>query len=180
MASDCVPRWRQEAAYLRFIHGFVQSAPQLVLQSVIFLKGIHIHSLHHSMEAVQLALKDEEKGSVIEALVALTNDKPLRWYWGLIQVFSLLMSFISVLQTMIQFNEWDKRRHTLHRLLLVVPFFASAIIYRVLALALILCFAGGQLGMLPIIGLLFTQVRHFAIIVLSRARLCISAFRPWP
>ena len=68
------------------------------------------------------------------------------------------MNFISILQTLIQFNEWSKRRHTLHRLLLVVPFFAITIIYRVLALSLIFIFAGGQFGVIPLLGLLFTQV----------------------
>lgn len=85
MASDCAPRWHHEAAYLRFIHGFVQSAPQLVLQCVIVLKGVHIHSLHQTVEAIQSALK-EENVSVIQALLALTAEKPLRWFWGLIQV----------------------------------------------------------------------------------------------
>lgn len=74
------------------------------------------------------------------------------------QVVSLVLSFLSSLQTMIQFNEWSKRRHTLHRMILVIPFFAVTILYRVLALALILAFAGGQYGLLPIFGLLLTQV----------------------
>ena len=71
---------------------------------------------------------------------------------------SLFLSFLSVLQTLIQFNEWSKRRHTLHRMVLVVPFFAVTILYRVLALALILAFAGGKFGLLPVFGLLLTQV----------------------
>jgi len=121
VASDCVPRWRAEAEYLRFIHGFLQSAPQLLLQSVILLKGIHIHSLHEVVEAIQLSIEDQN--SIIESITLLISTKPLRWYWGLIQLVSLVMNFISILQTLIQFNEWSKRRHTLHRLLLVVPFF---------------------------------------------------------
>ena len=74
---------------------------------------------------------------------------------------SLFLSFLSVLQTLIQFNEWSKRRHTLHRMVLVVPFFAVTILYRVLALALILSFAGGKFGLLPVFGLLLTQVCMF-------------------
>ena len=77
---------------------------------------------------------------------------------------SLFLSFLSVLQTLIQFNEWSKRRHTLHRMVLVVPFFAVTILYRVLALALILAFAGGKFGLLPVFGLLLTQVcYHFTL-----------------
>ena len=41
----------------------------------------------------------------------------LKWFWGLIQVYSVVLSFVSVLQTSVQFNEWEKRRHTLHRYL---------------------------------------------------------------
>ena len=87
MASDCLPKWKPEAEYLRFIHGFVQSAPQLLLQSIILLKGVHIHSLHDTIETVQVSLKSGEGlDSTITAISALTSDKPLRWYWGLIQV----------------------------------------------------------------------------------------------
>lgn len=90
MASGCYRRWRVEAAYLRFIHGYLQSVPQLLLQSVIVFKGVHIHSLHHTVEAIQRALLDDgqEGGSlsVMDALSQLIQDKPLRWYWGLIQV----------------------------------------------------------------------------------------------
>jgi len=87
VASDCIPKWKPEAEYLRFIHGFVQSAPQLLLQSIIMLKGVHIHSLHDTIETVQVSLKSGEGlESIISAISALTLDKPLRWYWGLIQV----------------------------------------------------------------------------------------------
>ena len=157
IASDCKRKWRMEAEYLRFIHGFLQSAPQLVLQSVILLKGIHIHSLHQTVEAIQKALADEDM-TLVQAFTFLTQDRPIKWYWGLIQVVSLLLSFLSTLQTLIQFNEWSKRRHTLHRLVLVVPFFAITILYRVAAMALVLAF-GGHLALLPILGLLLTQVR---------------------
>ena len=83
------------------------------------------------------------------------------------------MSFVSILQTMIHFNEWSKRRHTLHRMILVVPFFAITILYRVLALSLILTFAGGQFGMIPIFGLLLTQVKISIHDIISN-KLCQS------
>lgn len=86
MASGCYRRWRVEAAYLRFIHGYLQSVPQLLLQSVIVFKGVHIHSLHHTIEAVQRALHAEDGSNVMDALSQLIQGKPLRWYWGLIQV----------------------------------------------------------------------------------------------
>lgn len=58
-------------------------------------------------------------------------DKPLRWYWGLIQFYSLVFSLVSLLQTLIHFNEWPKRRHTLHRFMVIVPFFLVTLFYRV-------------------------------------------------
>ena len=94
VASDCIPKWKPEAEYLRFIHGFVQSAPQLLLQSIILLKGVHIHSLHDTIETVQVSLKSGEGlDSTISAISALTSDKPLRWYWGLIQVSTNINSW---------------------------------------------------------------------------------------
>ena len=115
-------------------------------------KGVHIHSL-----AETLQILDESEYDLAHLLQVL-GAKPWRWYWGLIQVFSLVSSFVSVLQTYVQFNEWEKRRHTLHRMLLVVPFFAVTIAYRSMAIAFLLCMAGPKLTILPITALVLTQV----------------------
>jgi hypothetical protein len=61
-------------------------------------------------------------------------------------------------QTCIQFNEWSKRRQTLHRFLLIVPFFAANIAYRVLAITVIVCFVGFKMAVFPILALYLTQV----------------------
>ena len=105
------PAWRHLSAYLRSIHGFFQSGPQLVLQLVILAKDVRIHSLDDVVAHVS------EHGFTLDVDVwsEFLADKPARWYWGLIQVYSLALSFLSVLQNAVQFNEWEKRRHTLHR-----------------------------------------------------------------
>ena len=102
VASDCVPRWRAEAEYLRFIHGFLQSAPQLLLQSVILLKGIHIHSLHEVVEAIQLAIEDQN--SIIDSITLLISTKPLRWYWGLIQVKKIFSLYLTISEFVLNEN----------------------------------------------------------------------------
>ncbi len=82
IGSDCVPRWKRESNYLRFIHGFVQSASQLVFQTVIILKGVHIHSLQQLVQVVQdvWSKPEVEAGSVTEAVSSFLQDKPLAWY----------------------------------------------------------------------------------------------------
>ena len=97
-----MPRWRAEAEYLRFIHGFLQSAPQLLLQSVILLKGIHIHSLHEVVEAIQLAIEDQN--SIIDSITLLISTKPLRWYWGLIQVKKIFSLYLTISEFVLNEN----------------------------------------------------------------------------
>ena len=104
------PAWRHLSSYLRSIHGFFQSGPQLVLQLVILAKDVRIHSLDEVVTHVW-----EHGFTSMDVWSDFLADKPARWYWGLIQVYSLALSFLSVLQNAVQFNEWDKRRHTLHR-----------------------------------------------------------------
>jgi hypothetical protein len=70
------------------------------------------------------------------------SEKPLVWYWGLIQVYSIFFSFSSLLQTCVQFNEWPKRRHTMHKMLLAVPYFVATIAYRAIAIVILVAFAG--------------------------------------
>jgi len=75
----------------------------------------------------------------------------------LIQAYSLLFSALSLLQTLIQFNEWPKRRHTTLRMAIVTPLFASVAAYRCAAAALLLIFAG-KWASLPFGLLIVAQV----------------------
>ncbi len=180
IGSHCQPRWLQEAHYLRAIEGFIQAGSQLILQLVIVYQGVLIHSfrdlLKHILEGdFSWEFFDGKRSSApivcladsCEINVLLFADKPLRWYWGLIQLYSLVLSALSFLQTCVHFNEWPKRRHTCHRLLLVLPFFASTAIYRTLAVTLLFTFAG-QLACLPIGVLILAQVpRHVHVKLFS-------------
>ena len=143
---------KQLSVYLRSLQGFLQAAPQLVLQLVILFKGVYIHSLHNSIEVF---IESEYDFQVLKEYM---SHKPLGWYWGLIQVYSLIFSFLSLLQTCVQFNEWEKRRHTLHRMLLVVPFFGITIIYRTMAIAVLICLSGAKLTLMPLAAIIISQV----------------------
>merc|ERR1712083_832786 len=57
-----------------------------------------------------------------------------------IQAVSLLFSFLSLLQTVLYFNECEKRRIYVLRLLVSLPFYSCTIIYRVTAIALLTIF----------------------------------------
>ncbi len=50
VGSGCHSRWAEECAYLRAIEGFLQAAPQLVLQMVVISRGVLIHSLRDTMK----------------------------------------------------------------------------------------------------------------------------------
>lgn len=52
IGSHCQPRWLPEASYLRAVQGFLQSGPQLVLQTVVVAKGVVIHSLRDVLKQV--------------------------------------------------------------------------------------------------------------------------------
>ncbi|XP_059087411.1 uncharacterized protein LOC131883840 isoform X1 [Tigriopus californicus] len=159
IGSDCNYQWEQESHYLQAIQGFLQSGPQIVLQIVIIFRGALIHSFRDTTKTLL------EDGLTFEFF----SDKSLGWYWGLIQVYSLVFSMLSLLQTSIHFNEWPKRRHTIHRFLLIVPFFLTTMIYRSMALALLLIFAG-KMALLPIFAIITAQVITYNSLALDLPR----------
>ena len=70
--------------------GLFESGPELVLQLVIVLHGVHVQDM------------------------ALIGDEEARWTWpwfrGVLQIFSMICSFASLLATLVYFND-DQRRH---------------------------------------------------------------------
>jgi hypothetical protein len=119
--------------YLRSLEGFIAAAGQVVLSLVVLSHGVLIHSLAQTIHFLTTPDTDQRENF-------LAADRPLRWYWGLIQMFSLLLSFTSLLQTVIYFNECEKRRLSPWRLVLAIPFYAVTISYRVAAIALLALF----------------------------------------
>ena len=115
------------------MQGFVSAAAQLILNLVVLGRGVLIHSLAQGIH--YLITSDEEQRTKFDE-----EYRPLRWYWGLIQAVSLLFSFLSLLQTVLYFNECEKRRISVLRLLVSLPFYSCTIIYRVTAIALLTIF----------------------------------------
>ncbi|XP_023331852.1 uncharacterized protein LOC111703981 isoform X2 [Eurytemora carolleeae] len=103
-------------------------------------------------------------GNIIEQA-----EHPNRWYWGLIQVYSLFFSVISLIQTIVYFNECEKKSSSIWRLVVAVPFYTSAILYRALALSLLLIFYQ-QYTIIPILIILILNILSFKILGLDLPR----------
>lgn len=160
--GSCHSACKREAMYLRSLEGFVSAAGQLILNLVVLGHGVLIHSLAqgiHFLTTPDQEQRDQFKGSV----------RSLRWYWGLIQVASLLISFLSLLQTVVYFNECEKRRLSPWRLLVSVPFYALTILYRVTALALLSIFFH-QYVLIPILLIVTFNMVSFKLLGLDLPR----------
>jgi len=131
--GSCHPACKREAMYLRSLEGFVAAAGQVVLSLVVLSRGVLIHSLAQTIH--YLTTDDpQQRETFLEA------ERPIRWYWGLIQAASLVLSLVSLLQTVVYFNECEKRRLSAWRLIVSVPFYAVTICYRVVAIAILALF----------------------------------------
>lgn len=152
----------REAMYLRSLEGFLTAAGQLILQLVVLGRGVLIHSLASLVNHL-ITGNQEHPGQHFLA------DKPLRWYWGLIQLYTIISSFISLLQTAVHFNEWEKKRPSLWRLLITIPYFSSTIVYRVTAIALLSLFFY-QYVLIPVGIILVFNIVSFKILGLDLPR----------
>ena len=54
--SRCHPRWHHQGMYLRCTQGFLQSAPQLVLQTLILFKVINIKTFFIISQSIDSAI----------------------------------------------------------------------------------------------------------------------------
>ena len=131
--GTCHTACRREAMYLRSLEGFIAAAGQVILNLVVMGHGVLIHSLAQWIH--YLTTPDAEQRAQFEAL-----ELGPRWYWGLVQLASLITSFLSLLQTVMYFNECEKRRLSCPRLLVALPFYTFTILYRTVAIALLTIF----------------------------------------
>ena len=131
--GSCHTACKREAMYLRSLEGFIAAAGQMVLNLVVLGHGVIIHSLAQWIS--YLTTPDAELRQQFEEM-----ELSVKWYWGLIQLVSLLVSFISLLQTVLYFNECEKRRMSFLRMIVCLPFYTFTILYRVTAISLLTIF----------------------------------------
>jgi len=131
--GSCHTACKREAMYLRSLEGFIAAAGQVILSLVVLGHGVIIHSLAQWIS--YLTTPDTEVRQQFEEM-----ELPIKWYWGLIQLVSLTVSFLSLLQTVVYFNECEKRRMSCVRMIVCLPFYTFTILYRVVAIALLTIF----------------------------------------
>merc|ERR1719189_475896 len=151
--------------YLRSLEGFIAAAGQLILNLVVLGHGVIIHSLAQLISYLTIATPaDSEQKQQFEEM-----ERPLKWYWGLIQLISLAVSFLSLLQTVFYFNECEKRRLSCVRMIVSIPFYTFTILYRVVALALLTIFFR-EYVIIPVLLLITFNTISFKLLGLDLPR----------
>ena len=149
--GSCHTACKREAMYLRSLEGFIAATGQLVLNLVVMGHGVLIHSLAQLIH--YLTTPDLEQRQQFEEA-----ELPVKWFWGLIQLVSLVTSLLSLLQTVIYFNECEKRRFSCSRMFIALPFYTVTILYRVVALALLTIFFKEYVMISVILIILFNTI----------------------
>jgi len=136
--------WRTKATLLKTVQGLLSSGPQLVLQLSLFMRGTLtlpvVSLLHQTSNTTGLLPHPDQQDQPLE-LFGRDYDVSDRYYLGLIQLGSILCSFLSVLTSVLHFNEFETGHGvSVSRLCLGLPFFLLTIIYRAVSLSLTVCF----------------------------------------
>eukprot|EP00092_Neocalanus_flemingeri_P030720 GFUD01033357.1.p1 GENE.GFUD01033357.1~~GFUD01033357.1.p1 ORF type:complete len:394 (-),score=94.77 GFUD01033357.1:124-1305(-) len=132
-------QWQSKALMLKTMEGFLCAAPQLVLQLSFWMRG----TLTTPMEMI---LADQfnvtkQSGDVNMTIFGRDFDSNERYWFGIAQFLSILISFISVFSSVIYFNRLEANSvRSVGKLCLGIPFFFLTIVYRSVGLALLLCF----------------------------------------
>lgn len=133
------PQHRSRALLLKTVEGLVSAGPQLVLQIALFLRGTLTTPvaslLHHN------GLSPDNFQDTNLTLFGRDFSPSSHHNLGLLQLASLLLSFLSTLTAALHFNELEVGgRPSAARLCLSLPFFSLTIIFRAVCLGLCLCF----------------------------------------
>jgi len=167
--------WREKAMFLVILEGFLTSSPQLVLQLSLWFKGVLTTPAVAVLTALNTNITSSLTGVTIITDTNYTNslnvipsefeflgrryEEDASYMFGIVQLLSIVVSFVSVLTSGIFFNELERRldfKESIYRKCISVPFFITTILYRSLAISLVICFLGWWSSVILFIFFFFT------------------------
>jgi len=137
-------QWRSRALLLKTVEGLVCAGPQLVLQMALLMRGTLTSPvsslLQDTAPLTGLTLQENDQDAELQ-LFGRDFGSEEQQHLAFIQLASVLISFFSVLTSVLHFNELEAGAGpNLGRFCLGLPFFFLTIVFRAVTLALIICF----------------------------------------
>jgi len=131
--------WQGKALMLKTMEGFLCAAPQLVLQLSFWMKGTLTSPLELVLSEQFNMTQDSLNANM--TIFGRDFDSSERYWFGVSQVLSIFLSFISVFSSVIYFNGLEANSiRSVGKLCLGIPFFLLTMMFRAVSLALLLCF----------------------------------------
>jgi len=143
-------QWRTKALLLKTMEGFLCSSPQLILQLSLWIKGTltgpaQLVLINHGVNVT--SLDKDPTSDVNMTLFGRDYNKEEKYWFGLVQILSILLSFLSVLFSVVYFNVIETvglpyKHISPSKLLLGIPFFLLTLLYRSTCISILICFLG--------------------------------------
>lgn len=148
--SIFTPRWRERAMLQKTIEGFLCAGPQLVLQLALWMRGTLTGPLHMvlvSVDQFQVVSIPPPHVDTVANMTIFGRDfsKDERYMFGVAQLCSIFISFISLFFSVMHFNQLEAKSVTIRsagKMCLGVIYFLLTIIFRSVGLSILLCFLG--------------------------------------
>jgi len=139
--------WREKSMFVVVLEGFLTSSPQLILQLSLWFKGSltgpALNLLDDYPSLLHNSLQNSTLNSTSFKFLGREYEEDRSWIFGVVQILSIVVSFISVLAAGLYFNEIETSLTSPKsncRKCLSLPFFASTTLYRAVSLAIVICF----------------------------------------
>jgi len=142
-------RGQSKALMLKTMEGFLCSGPQLVLQLALWMRGTLTSPLQlvlaDHLDVQSLSNLTQPAVQTVNSLQVFGRDfsSSERYMFGVAQLCSILISFLSLVFSVLHFNELEaKSVKSAGKFFLGLPFFLITIVFRTIAFSLLLCFLG--------------------------------------
>jgi len=133
-------QWRSRALLLKTVEGLVCAGPQLVLQMALLFRGTLTSPVSSLIQETGLTPMENDQTTELQ-LFGRDFGVAEQEHLAYIQLASVLISFFSVLTSVLHFNELEAGAGpNLARFCLGLPFFLLTIVFRSVTLALLICF----------------------------------------